>query len=114
MEIDMKELILDLRDSFVALLGVFCQFIWDILRILFFIIGYSFALLYRLLIRPFHVSIWYKYHFTQYYQKHLNKYTVQRMFRLIKSNRGLRNKSLYVKNERMWACRIIRRYRQSK
>lgn len=108
----MKELILDLRDSSVALIGVLCQFVWDIIRILFFIIGYPFALLYRLLIRPFHISVWYKFHFTQYYQKHLNKFTIQRMFRLVKGNRKLRNKSLYVRNERIWACKIIKRYRK--
>lgn len=107
----MKELVLDLRDSFVALLGVFCQFMWDILRIAFFVVGYPFAIFYRLLVRPFHISVWYKFHFTEYYQKNMNKYTVKRMFRLLKTNRLRRNKSLYVKNERRWAYKIIKRYR---
>lgn len=107
----MKELILDLRDSSVALVGVFCQFVWDILRVLFFLVGYPFSLAYRYLIMPFHVSVWYKYHYTQYYQKHLNKFTVQRMLRLVRANRNKRNKSLYVRNERKWAYRIIKRYR---
>ena len=107
----MKELILDLRDSSVALIGVFCQFIWDILRIIFFIIGYPFSMFYRLLISPFHISVWYKYYFTDYYQKHLNEFTVKRMFRLLKSNRTKRQKSLYVRNERKWAVKILKRYR---
>lgn len=107
----MKELILDLRDSSVALIGVLCQFVWYILRIIFFIIGYPFSMFYRLFISPFHVSVWYKYHFTDYYQKHLNKYTVQRMLRLLKFDRAKRHKSLYVRNERKWAVKILKRYR---
>lgn len=109
----MKELILDLRYSTVALLGVLCQFVWDILRIMFYMVGYPFALLYRWLVRPFHLSVWYKYHYTQYYQKCVSKHTLPRMLKLLSVDRLDRNKSLFIRNERRWAYRIIRRYRQS-
>lgn len=107
----MKELMLDLRDSSVALIGVLCQFIWDTLRIISYIIGYPFILFYKFVIQPFHISVWYKFHFTNYYQKHLNKATVQRMFRLLRFNRSKRHKSLYVMIERKWAVKILKRYR---
>lgn len=108
----MKELILDLRDSLVALIGALFHFIWDILRVIAFILGYPFAKVYLYLIAPFHILVWYRYHFTQYYQKYISKNTLPRMLKLLRLYRPNRNTSLYVRNERKWAYKIIIRYRK--
>lgn len=57
------------------------------------------------------IIIWYRYHFTQYYQKNMNERTIRYSLKLTKKTR---NNSIKCKLERKWVCRIIKRYRKEK
>lgn len=106
----MKEAIIDLRDSFLVVCGSTVQFAIDLFTVIL-LIAYMPFYPFVWLFRSYRVSVWYKYHFTQYYQKHLNERTIDKIFRVLRRER---NNTILCKYERIWATKIIRRYRLNK
>lgn len=97
-----------LKDSFIELL----ESAVETLRCLAVFVCYVLLLpLLPVLLVNEYTSIitWYRYHFTQYYQKNMNERTIRYSLKLTKKTR---NNSIKCKLERKWVCRIIKRYRK--
>lgn len=103
----MKDLFGNLKESFVDLWSATLEFVKCLLILLIYIVCVPFYPLWRLK-RIFQVDVWYKYHFTQYYQRHINAKTIKTIFEICEANR---DKSLERENERKWSAKIIKRYR---
>ncbi len=103
----MKDLFENLMESFIEMWAATLEFTKCLLVLIIYIVCIPFYPLWWLK-RAFQIDVWYKYHFTQYYQKHINQRTIKLIFEICKENR---NNSLFRINERKWSAKIIKRYR---
>lgn len=103
----MKDLLDNLWNSILEMRDATFEFVRCFLVMMIYLICLPFYPLW-VLKRTFQIDVWYKYHFTQYYQKNINPKTIKKIFEVCADNR---DKSLERENERKWATKIIKRYR---
>lgn len=103
----MKDLFGNLKESFVDMWSATLEFVKSLLILLIYIVCIPFYPLW-VLKRNYCLDVWYKYHFTQYYQKCVNPKTIKRIFQTCEM---YGDNSLFRENERKWAVKIIKRYR---
>lgn len=103
----MKDLLDNLWDSILEMRDATFEFVKCLLVLMIYLICIPFYPLW-LLKRNYCLDVWYKYHFTQYYQRCVNPKTIKRIFQTCEM---YRDNSCFRENERKWAAKIIKRYR---
>jgi len=106
----MKDLFTTIKNSFFDLIDAMKMLLSSLLILLICLICIPFYPFW-LIGNTIHLKIWYLYHFTQFYQIHLNERSV---WIVLKDIRRVRDNNLKRRLERKWATKIIRRYRSTK